>query len=201
MSTDWRKLGLFLVGVGGLYATWVGVAASFAQVLSLRHGIRLLALLLATALAYKCWEEGRRFWDRYCALQARLREARDVIMRKAGRSASSVLLCARTLWLGKQHEQSVHVTGSPVDGLVVLDVSRVSMEPARLLGMHFLIIGSDKGVRAKGIVRTCDPSRACVELYETAEPPCMGDLAVPVLPPEATASECLLGDVLRIVGE
>ena len=99
MSTDWRKLGFFLAGVGGLYIIFVSVAADFAQVLSLKYGVRLLVLLFVTALAYKCWEEGRRLWRTYRALQAKLGEARDFIMRSAGRSSNTVLLCAQTLWL------------------------------------------------------------------------------------------------------
>ena len=201
MSTDWRKLGLFLVGVGGLYIFLVSVAADFAQVLSLKHGVRLLILLFVAALAYKCWEEGCRFWHNYRALQARLGEARDFIMRSAGRSSNTVLLCARTLWLFQQYEQAIRISKLRTDGLVMLDVSQVPFEPGNLLGMHFTIMGPNKGVRAKGTVKTCDPSQACIELYEKTEPPCVGDLAVPIEPPEATTLERLLGNVLFIVSE
>lgn len=82
----------------------------------------------------------------------------------------------------------------------MLDVSQVSLEPGNLLEMHFTIMGSNK-VRAKGTVKTCDPSQACIELYEKTEPPCVGDLAVPIEPPEATDLERLLGNVLFIVSE
>lgn len=199
MSADWRKLGLFLVGVGGLYIVLVAVAADFAQVLSLKHGVRLLVLLFVAALGYKCWEEGRRLWHNYRALRARLNEARDFIMRSAGRSSNTVLLCARTLWLFQQYEQSIRVSELRADGFVMLDVSHVSLEPGNLLGMHFTIMGSDKGERAKGTVKSCDPAQACIELYEHAEAPCMGDLAVPIEPPEATDLERLLGNILFIV--
>lgn len=201
MDTDWRKLGLFLVGVGGLYIFFVSVAADFAQVLSLKHGVRLLVLLFATVLAFKGWEQGRRFWHNYRALQARLGEARDFIMRSAGRSGNTVLLCARTIWLFQQYEQSIRVSELLTDGLVMLDVSQVSLEPGNLLGMYFTIMGSDKGERAKGTVKSCDPAQACIELYEQTEPPCAGDLAVPIEPPEATDLERLLGNILFIVSE
>jgi len=200
MSTDWRKLGLFLVGVGGLYIILVSVAADFAQVLSLKHGVGLLVSLFLTALAYKCWEEGRRIWHNYRALQTRLDEARDVIMRSAGDSCNTVLLCARTRRLFQQHEQAIRVSQLRTDGLVMLDVSQVSLEPGNLLEMHFTIMGSNK-VRAKGTVKACDPSEACIELYEKTVPPCVGDLAVPIEPPGATTLESLLGNVLSIVSE
>jgi len=201
MSTDWRKLGFFLAGVGGLYIILVSVVADFAQVLSLKHGIRLLFLLFVAALGYRGWEEGYGLWRTYRALRARLGKARDFIMSSAGHSSSTVLLCARTLWLFQQYEQSIRVSTLLTDGLVMLDVSQVSMEPVNLLGMHFTIIGSNKGVRAKGAVKACDPSQACVELYEQTEPPTVGDLAIPVVPPAATDLERLLGNVLLIVSE
>jgi hypothetical protein len=200
MSTDWRKMGLFLVGVGGLYVLLVGVAADFAQVLSLKYGWRLLVLLLVATLGYKVWEQGRRLWRNYCALQARLDEACDFIMRSGERSAI-VLLCARTLWLFQQPEQSIRVSGLRTDGLVMLDVSQVSLRPGHLLGMHFTIMGSDTGEKARGTVKSCDPAQACIELYDRAEAPCVGDLAIPIEPPDATDLERLLGNVLFIVSE
>ena len=201
MDSEWRKLGLGLAGVGGLYIVLVGLAADFAQVLSLKHGVRLLVLLLLAVLAYKAGEAGHGFWHNYRALQSRLGEARDFIMRSAGRSGNTVLLCARTLWLFQHYEQSIRVTGLLPDELLVMDVSQVPLEPSSLLGMHFMIMGSDRGERAKGTVRTCGPSQACIELYEKTEPPRVGDLAVPIGPPEATDLEHLLGNVLVIVGE
>ena len=201
MSTDWRKLGLLLPGVCGLYIILVSVAADFAQVLSLKHGIRLLVLLFAVVLAYKAWEQGHRLWHNYRALQASLAEARDFIMRSAGHSNNTVLLCARTLWLFQQHEQSIRVSELLSDGLVMLDVSQIPMDPGNLLGMHFTVMGSDKGVRAKGTVKTCDPSHACIELHDKTESLCVGDLAVPIEPPEARDLERLLGNVLFIVSK
>ena len=198
MSTNWRKLGLFLVGVGGLYVVLVGVAADFAQVLSLKHGTRLLVLLFIATVGYKGWEQARRFWRKYRVLQAKLDEARDFIMRSAGRSGNTVLLCVRTLWLFQQPEQSIRVSELRTDGLVMLDVSQVSLEPGSLLGMHFRIISSEKE-RAKGTVKSCDPDRACIELYEEKEAPCVGDLAIPIEPPQATELERLLGNILFIV--
>ncbi len=200
MSTDWQKLGLFLVSIGGLYIVLVGVAADFTQVLSLKHGSRLLVLLFITALGYKGWEQGRRLWGNYRALRAKLDEARDFILRSAGRGGNTVLLCARTLWLFQQPEQSIRVSELRTNGLVMLDVSQVSLEPGSLLGMHFRIISSEKE-RAKGTVKSCDPDRACIELYERRETPCVGDLAIPIEPPEATDLERLLGSILFIVSE
>jgi len=201
MDTEWRKLGLFLATIGGLYIILVSVAADFAQVLSLKHGVRLLVLLFVAALAYKAGEQGYRFWRTYRALQARLSEARDFIMRSAGRSGNTVLLCARTLWLFQQCEQTIRVSQLLTDELVTLDVSQVSLEPGNLLGMHFTIMGSNKGERAKGTVKSCDPAQACIELYEKTEPPSLGDLAVPIEPPGATDLERLLGNILFIVSE
>jgi hypothetical protein len=201
VCTDWRKLGLFLAGVSGLYIILVSVAADFAQVLSLKHGVRLLVLLFTAALAYKAWEQGRRFWYNYLALQASLAEARDFIMRSAGPSSDAVLLCARTLWLFQLYQQPIRVIQLRTDGLLMLDVSQVSLEPGNLLGMHFAIMGSNKGVRAKGTVKSCDPSRACIELHEQTEPPRVGDLAVPIEPPDATDLERLLGNILVRLSE
>ena len=200
MSTNWQKLGLFLAGIGGLYIIFVGVAADFAQLISLKHGSRLLVLLFVAAFGYKGWEKGRRLWGNYRALRAKLDEARDFILRSAGRSGNTVLLCARTLWLFQQPEQSIRVSELRTDGLVMLDVSQVSLEPGSLLGMHFRIISSEKE-RAKGTVKSCDPDRACIELYARRETPCMGDLAIPIEPPEATDLERLLGNILFIVSE
>ena len=200
MSTDWRKLGLFLAGGGSLYIILVSVAADFSQVLTHKHGVRLLILLFVGALAFKGWEQGRRLWHNYRALRARLGEARDFIMRSAGHSGNSVLLCARTLWLFEQYEQSIRVSELLTDGLVMLDVSHVSLDPCNLLGMHFRIMSSEKQ-RAKGTVKSCDPVRACIELYEQTETPRVGDLAIPVEPPEAKDLERLLGRILYIVNE
>jgi hypothetical protein len=200
MDTDWRKLGLFLIGVGGLYIVFVGIAANFAQVLSLKHGVRLLVLLFIAALGYRVWEAMRGFWRNHRALQAKLEEARDFIMRSAGDSSGSVLLCAQTLWLFRQPEQFVRVSELRADGLVTLDVSHVSLEPGNLLGMHFRIMSSDKE-RARGTVQSCDPTQACVELYEQTENLSAGDLAIPIVPPEATDLERLLGNILFIVSE
>ena len=137
MDTDWRKLGLFLAGIGSLYVFFVSVAADFAQVFSLKHGRRLLFLLFIAALGYKGWEQVHRFWQDYRFLEAKLKEegysgwrqsrvfwqdylalrdnlekARDFITRSAGDSNETVLLCARTLWLFQQQllpRQSVPV--------------------------------------------------------------------------------------------
>jgi hypothetical protein len=199
MSTDWRKFGFFLAGVGVLYIFFVSVAADFTQVLSLTHGIWLLVSLLIVTLAYKGREEGCKFWHTYRTLQARLRKARDFIMSRAGDSSSTILLCARTFWLFQQNKHSIRISKLLHDGSGIMDVSQVSLKPLNLLGMHFTIIGANKGVRAKGAVKTCDSSQACVELYEKIEPLCEGDLAIPIIPPNATDLERLLGNVLFIL--
>ena len=201
MSTDWRKLGLFLVGVGGLYVILVGVAADFAQVLSLKHGIRLLILLFIATLGYKGWEQVRRLWRNYRALRDRLDEVRDFILRSGERS-TIVLLCTQARWLFQQHGQSIRVSELQSEGIVILDVSQVPLRPNdNLVGMHFAIIGFDEGERAKGTVKLCDSAQACIELYEQTEAPSVGDLAIPIEPPEATDLERLLGNILFIVSE
>lgn len=201
MNTDWRKLGLFLASVGGLYILFVGVAADFAQVLSLKHGARLLFLLFAATLGYKGCEQGRRLWRNYCDLQVRLDEARDFILRRGERS-TIVLLCAQARWLYQQQEQSIRVSELQSQEIVILDVSQVALRPNdNLLGMHFAIIGFDGGERAKGTVKLCDSAQACIELYEQIEAPCVGDLAIPIEPPDATDLERLLGNILFIVSE
>lgn len=201
MSTDWRKLGIFLGGVSGLYILLVGMAADFAQVLSLKHGTRLLILLLVAALGYKGWEQGRRLWRNYHALQARLNEARNFILRSGERS-NIVLLCARARWLYEHQGQSIRVSELQSQGIVLLDVSQVPLRPDdNLVGMHFAIIGFDEGEIAKGTVRLCNSAHACVELYEQTEAPRVGDLAIPTEPPQATELERLLGNILFIVSE
>ena len=44
-----------------------------------------------------------------------------------------------------------------------------------------------------------DSAQACIELYEQARAPCVGDLAIPIEPPDATDLERLLGEILFIV--
>ena len=201
MDTDWRKLGFFLVGVGGLYVILVGVAADFAQVLSLKHGARLLVLLFVATLGYRGWEQGRRLWRNYRALRDRLDEVRDFILRSGERS-TIVLLCTQARWLFQQHGQSIRVSELQSEGIVILDVSQVPLRPNdNLVGMHFAIIGFDEGERAKGTVKLCDSAQACIELYEQTEAPSVGDLAIPIEPPEATDLERLLGNILFIVSE
>ena len=201
MSTDWRKLGLFLASIGGLYIILVGVAADFAQVLSLKHDIRLLILLFIAALGYRGWEQGRKLWRNYRALQARLDEARDFILR-SGERGTIVLLCAQARWLFQQHGQSIRVSELQSEEILILDVSQVPLRPNdNLVGMHFAIVGFDGGERAKGIVKLCDSAQACIELYERAEALHVGDLAVPIEPPQATQLERLLGNILLIISE
>lgn len=201
MSTDWRKLGLFLVGVGGLYIIFVSVAADFAQVLSLKHGARLLGLLFFAALGYGGWEQGCRLWRNYRALRDRLDKVRDFILRSGERS-TIVLLCTQARWLYQQHGQSIRVSELLPEGIVILDVSQVPLRPNdNLVGMHFAVIGFDEGERAKGTVKLCDSAQACIELYEQTEAPRVGDLAIPIEPPDATDLERLLGNVLFIVSE
>ena len=85
---------------------------------------------------------------------------------------------------------------------MILDVSQVPLRPNdNLVGMHFAIIGFDEGERAKGTVKLCDSAQACIELYEQTEAPRVGDLAIPIEPPDATDLERLLGNVLFIVSE
>lgn len=200
MKSRWRSLGLFLAGVGALYILLIGVVADFAQLLSLKHGVRLVILLFIATLGYKGWGVAREVWHEYRALRSKLEKARDFIMRSAGDSSGNVLLCARTLWLFRQPEQLVRVSELRADELVKLDVSQVSLEPSNLMGMHFRIMSSD-GESARGTVQSCDPSHACVALYEQAEIPRIEDLAIPIIPPEATELERLLGNILFIVSE
>jgi len=201
MSARWRKFGLFLVSLGALYVVFVGTVADFAQVLSLKYGTRLLILLLVGALGYKGWELGRELWNSYHALQTRLDEARDFVLRSAERSAI-VLCCAQAQWLFRQHGQSIRVGRIQAEGIVVLDVSHVPLGPDdNLVGMHFSIIGFNKGEIAKGTVQLCDSTHACIELYEKTEPPRVGDLAIPIEPPNATDLECLLGDILFMISD
>lgn len=201
MITNWRKLGLFLLGIGGLYVVLVGVAADFAQVLSLKHGARLLVLLLVASLAYKCWEQGRRFWQNHLALQAKLNEARDFILRSGERS-TIVLLCAQARWLYQHQGQSIRVSELQSEEIVILDVSQIPLRPDdNLVGMHFAIVGFDKGERAKGTVKLCDSAQACIELYKQTKALRVGDLAIPIEPPQATELERLLGNILFIVSD
>ena len=198
MSTNWRKLGLFLIGVGALYVVVVGVVADFSQVLSLKHGGRLLVLLFVVALGYKGWELGQRFWRNYCALQARLDEVRNLIRRYG----DVVLLCAQARWLYQQHGQSIRVRSLQSEGVAVLDVSQVPLGPDdNLVGVHFAIIGFDGGQRARGQVRLYNSAQACLELHQIAGVPSVGDLAIPIEPPHATNVERLLGNILFIVNQ
>jgi hypothetical protein len=85
---------------------------------------------------------------------------------------------------------------------VILDVSQVPLRSNdNLLGMHFAIIGFDGGERAKGTVKLCNSAQACIEIYQHTEAPCVGDLAIPIEPPDATDLERLLGEIIFIVSE
>jgi len=84
--------------------------------------------------------------------------------------------------------------------IVVLDVSQVPLRPDDYLeGMYFAIVGRDRGERAKGTVKLCDSDSAHLKLYKQTGVPCVGDLAVPIEPPEATDLERLLANILFIV--
>jgi len=201
MSTDWRKLTRVLVILGGAYIVTLSVVADLAQVLTLKYGVPLLALLLLAVLGYVGWELGRGFCRNYRALQDRLDEVHDFILRSGERS-TIVLLCTQARWLFQQHGQSIRVSELQSEGIVILDVSQVPLRSNdNLVGMHFAIIGFDEGERAKGTVKLCDSAQACIELYEQTEAPRVGDLAIPIEPPDATDLERLLGNVLFIVSE
>lgn len=201
MRTNWHKLGLFLVGVSGVYILLVGIIADFTQVISLKYGFRLLVLLLVASLGYKVWEQLRRFWLYYLQLITKLDEARNFIMRSGERS-TIILLCAQARWLYHNQGQSIRVNEIQPEGIIILDVGKVLRKPNNnLLGMHFSFIGFEGGERAKGTVKLCSSSQACIELYEQAEMPEVGDLAIPLEPPQATELERLLGNILFILSE
>jgi hypothetical protein len=201
MSTDWRKLIRVLAILGGAYIAALGVVADLAQVLTLKYGLPLLVLLLLAVLGYVGWEQGRGLWRSYRALQTRLEKARDFILRSGERS-TIVLLCFQARWLFRQHGQSIRVSEIQPEGTMTLDVSRVALRPDdNLVGMHFAIVGFNEGERAKGTVKLCDSVQACIELYERTEEPRIGDLAIPIEPPDATDQERLLGEILFIVSE
>jgi len=132
MSTDWRKLTRVLVILGGAYLAALSVVADLAQVLTLKYGVPLLALLLLAVLGYVGWEQGRGLWRNYRALQARLDEACDFLRRYG----DNVWLCALTHWLFEQRVNSIRV--SDADGQVPPEakarryLARVQ-EPARRL--------------------------------------------------------------------
>lgn len=201
MKTDWRKHGLFLASVGALYILLVSVAADFAQMLSVKHGVRLLVLLFIAAFVRVVWEYARRLWRNYRALQARLDEARDFLRRYG----DNVLRCALTHWLFAQHVNSFRVvdtTKLQSEEILVLDVSQVPLRrDDHLEGMHFAIVGRDGGERAKGRIELCDSVRAHIKLCEQTGVPSVDDLAVPIEPPEATELEQVLGNILFIVRE
>jgi len=132
-------------------------------------------------------------------LQARLDEACDFLRRYG----DNVWLCALTHWLFEQHVDSVRVSNTAklqTEEIVVLDVSQVPLRPDDYLeGMYFAIVGRDRGERAKGTVKLCDSDSAHLKLYKQTGVPCVGDLAVPIEPPEATDLERLLANILFIV--
>jgi hypothetical protein len=198
MNPDGRRLGLFLAKVGGLYVIIVGIVADLAEVLSLKHGVRLLGLLLLAALGYKAWEIVRSLWDHYRVPRTRLEEIRDFVLRSGERSAV-ILLCAQARWLYQQYGRIIRVKELQSSSVAVLDLSDVPLRPDdNLVGMHFVIVRLGGGERARGSVQLFDSSQACVELYQQMDPPQPGDIALPLEPPEATELERLLGTILFI---
>lgn len=202
MSTDWRKLMRLLAILVGAYLVALSIVADFAQVLTLKYSVPLLALLFVVVLVYMGWEQGKKFRDKYRALQTKLNEVRDFLRRYG----DNVLLCALTHWLFEQHVDSIRVINTDeleAGRIIILNVSQVPLRSDdHLDGMHFAITGPDGGERAKGKVILCDSKRAHLELSDNlTEAPRKGDLAVPIEPPQATELEQLLGHVLFIVRE
>ena len=199
MSTDWRKLGLFLVGVGGLYVILVGIAADFAQILSLKQGTRLLVLLFLAALGYKVRESVHRHWTHYRTLQRKLHEVHDFILGSMGKQSTNIFACANAHWL-RQYGQTISVSGLQSDSIVVLDLSHIPLKPEdSLYGMWFSIIDQNGKNIGQGQVKLFTTDQACIELYEPADVPRVGDLAIPIEPPEASDPERLLGKILYFV--
>ena len=200
MQTNWRKLGLVLLSSMGVYILLIGVAANFAQILSLEQGWRVLVLLLLVTVLYKVWEEARRFWQRYCALRARLTQAQDFILRSVSRG-EIVLLCARTHWLFAQQVGHICVSKTRADKLV-LDTNKALLNPEKLVGMYFSIMGADGKERARAKVTGYEEtSLAWIELEKQKANLQVGDLAIPIEHPGATETERLFGELLFILSE
>jgi len=208
MNTDLRKLMRILAILGGAYIATLSVVADLAQVLTLKYGVPLLILLLVAVIVYYIREAVRAHRTRGQLLQEQLDEAQDKLneardfLRGYG---DNVLSCALTHWLFEQRVNSIRVSDADrfhAEGIVMLDISQVPLKPDdHLEKMHFAIIGRDKGERAKGRVKLHDSAKAHLELYEQTGVSCVGDLVVPIEPPEATDLERLLGNILFIVSE
>jgi hypothetical protein len=201
MKTDWRKLGFFLISVGGVYIFFVGVLADFSQVFSGKHGPRLLALLFVAALAYAGVDAGRRLWSHYRALQKRLDDVRDFVLR-SGRHSENILLCSKAHWL-RQHGRTIYISELQSERDIVLDMEKIPLVPKdNLYQVWFSIISFDGGKSiGRGQVKLHTLDQACIELHELTGSPRVGDQAIPIDPPQVTELEKLLGNVLFIVGE
>jgi len=79
--------------------------------------------------------------------------------------------------------------------------NELSPQAGQAAGGTLTIMDSNRGAIAQGVVKSCDLAQACIDLGKEAALPCVGDLAVPIEPPEATDLERLLGNVLFIVSE
>jgi hypothetical protein len=131
-------------------------------------------------------------------LKAKLHDVHDFILRSMGEKSTTIFLCAKALWL-RQAGRAVCVSKS--EDSVVLDLSQIPLKPEDSLdGVWFSIIGVDGRETDRGQVKHT-PEQACIKLCKLEGVPRVGDLAIPIEPPEATDLERLLGNVLFIVSE
>ena len=202
MKTDWRTTGTRVVGVGVLVASAIGLVVDVGELLSWRSGDQWLGAVVLFVLLYALLTEGPSLWPRSPSLRARLDAVRDQILMRAGTaSRATVLLYAQARWFRERQKQIIRVSAIRPDGLLVVDLSGVRLRGGdNLFDTHWSIVG-EAGERGRGTVATCDGSQACLRLYQGAGAPTVGDVAVPLLPPNASDVERLLGELLYVASE
>lgn len=201
MNTDWRKWWPFLAGFGSILFSLIGRAADLAQLLALKRSAWVLAAIFVIALVCQLGVSTYRHWTHYRTLKAKLRQVHDFILGSMGEQSTAIFYCATARWL-RQHGQTICISGLQSENIVTLDMNPIPLKPENnLYGVWFSIIGTDGREISKGQVKLYTLEQACIELHELQEAPRVGDLAIPIEPPDATELERLLGNVLFIVSE
>jgi len=111
MGINWRGLGVWWATATGVFLFLLAVSSDLAQILTFKNGGWLLVSLVVVTLLYMGVEGLRRFWDHHRALQARLDEVRDFILRSAEPNIV-VLLCAQARWLYQHQGQSIRINSA-----------------------------------------------------------------------------------------
>ncbi|MGB0389120.1 MAG: hypothetical protein ACPGWR_30220 [Ardenticatenaceae bacterium] len=189
----------YLIGVLGLLMGLVGDVVNVMGMMSWENGWLWLLGLFVAGIGYKVSPQVWGAWQRWRASQRKLRQVGDLVL---GAARGEIIRQCALIRRIREEGHAIRIRSVLSADLVLIDVSELALrEDDELKGTKWALTSHNRGGRIEGEVIGCDRRQAHLRLPQPppSVSPQEGDFAIPIEPAQATESESLLVEILRLI--